>query len=129
MDKKYCYQPDVATSVICWSFTFMIFLLSMLLWLEITVLQPWTIVTFIIFIVVFALQVGSRQIKLGPDRLLLNKVIKTNNEGISYADISAVATAGHKLLVKTRHNEYELLMKKSSVQEVAQLLRNKIAVM
>ncbi len=100
----------------------------MLLWLEITVLQPWTIVTFIIFIVVFALQVGSRQIKLGPDRLLLNKVIKTNNESISYADISAVATAGHKLLVKTKHNEYELLMKKSNVQEVAQLLRNKIAV-
>ena len=48
MNKKYFYQPDIPVSISCWSFTLMILLFSLLLWLEITVFQIWTVITFII---------------------------------------------------------------------------------
>ena len=37
MEKRFYYQPDLPTSITCWSYTGMAFLFSMLLWLEITV--------------------------------------------------------------------------------------------
>ena len=128
MDKKYSYQPDFATSVICWSFTFMLFLLSMLLWLEIIVLQPWTVITLILFMLVFALQVKLRNLELGKNVLRVNKVIKTNNVEILYSDVVAVEVKQHRLILKTKHHNYEWLMKKQEALELAQIISQNISV-
>lgn len=127
MKTKYSYQPDGPTSVICWSFTGMIFLLSMLLWLEITVLQIWTIITFVIFVLVVVLQLQMRKLVFAPEQLQITKVIKINNEMVSYADLVAVRAYGHKLVLKTDKHKYELLLKKGELAEVLQQLKERSA--
>ncbi|GBG95810.1 putative membrane spanning protein [Ligilactobacillus salitolerans] len=123
MDNKFKYQPERATSVICWSFTGMIFLVGALLWLEITVLQPWTISAFILFLLVVWIQVKFRYLQIDAEKLRINKVIATNNVLIKYHDITALAVNKHSLVVRTADEEYELLMSSNHAKQAAQAIR------
>ncbi|HIW88603.1 MAG TPA: EbsA family protein [Candidatus Ligilactobacillus excrementipullorum] len=126
MKQRYSYQPDLATSVICWSFTGMIFLASMLFWLEITVIQPWTIGLFVIFVLVVMLQLRMRTLVFEEKKLQINKVIKINNDSVHYDDLTAIETRQHQLVLKTTKHQYTVLLKKADVQQVAQQLRDKL---
>lgn len=126
MKQRYSYQPDLATSVICWSFTGMIFLASMLFWLEITVIQPWTIGLFVIFVLVVMLQLRMRTLVFEEKKLQINKVIKINNDSVHYDDLTAIETRQHQLVLKTTKHQYTVLLKKADVQQVTQQLRDKL---
>ncbi|MCZ2492624.1 hypothetical protein LABALGNA3A7_00330 [Dellaglioa algida] len=88
--KTYFYQPELAKTVILWSWTFCLLLSSLLLWLEITTLQIWTIVLFVIFLIVSVIQIFSRKLIIDDKHIKLTKVIRKYNETIEISEIKKV---------------------------------------
>ena len=88
--RKYYSQPDVPTSIVCWSFTWMIFLFSMLLWLEITVFQVWTLMTLILFLIVALVELRDRYLQIEDGKINYHALIVFNGQSIKLSDIKEV---------------------------------------
>lgn len=88
--KRYYSQPDVPTSIVCWSFTWMIFLFSMLLWLEITVFQVWTLMTLILFLIVALVELRDRYLQIEDGKINYHALIVFNGQSIKLSDIKEV---------------------------------------
>ncbi|KRK46558.1 EbsA family protein [Dellaglioa algida] len=88
--KTYFYQPELAKTVILWSWTFCILLSSLLLWLEITTIQIWTIILFLIFLIISVIQILSRKLIIDDKNIKLTKVIRKYNETIEISEIKKV---------------------------------------
>ena len=88
--KRYYSQPDVPTSIVCWSFTWMIFLFSMLLWLEITVFQVWTLMTLILFLIVVLVELRGRYLQIEDGKINYHALIVFNGQSIKLSNIKEV---------------------------------------
>lgn len=122
MNKKLRYQPDIATSTICWSFTFIILLFSLLLWLEITVLQIWTILVFLIFLITVFIQLFFRWIELTDERMIVHTVIPQNIKKIDLINISKVKMTRHGVVVKVENQKFFYFMNKNGREILYNLL-------
>lgn len=115
MKQKFYCQPDIPTAVTCWSYTLMIFLTSLFLWLEITVFQIWTAISFGVFLLVVVLQILRRKLILTEDEIVLKNVLALNNKTIKFKDIKQVSHTKYRLQISDRFRTYEVLMLPKSV--------------
>ncbi|MFT8668114.1 MAG: EbsA family protein, partial [Liquorilactobacillus hordei] len=114
MNKKFWYQPDFATSVICWSFTFMILLLSVLLWLEITVFQIWTVIVFLIFCAITIIQLLLRWIEVDDEQMIVHTIIPQNTKKITLTNIENVRISKYGIIITVKRQKYHFIMSKSN---------------
>lgn len=124
MEKRFYYQPDLPTSITCWSYTGMFFLFSMLLWLEITVFQIYTAIVFAIFLIAAILQIARRKIVLEDDGVAIKTVFSMNAKKISYDDILNVEVEKHGLAFMTKYQKLSVLMKQKQAEELYETLKN-----
>lgn len=124
MEKRFNYQPDLPTSITCWSYTGMVFLFSMLLWLEITVFQVYTAIVFVIFLIAAILQITRRKIVLEDDGVAIKTVFSMNAKKISYADILNVEVEKHGLAFTTKYQKLSVMMKRKQVEKLYETLEN-----
>lgn len=82
MKKRFLYQPDLPTTIICWSYSLIVLLISILLWLEITVFQIWTVLVFLLFLVIAGLQIFFRRVEVTTQELILHTVIPQNTKKV-----------------------------------------------
>lgn len=124
MEKRFYYQPDLSTSITCWSYTGMVFLFSMLLWLEITVFQIYTAIVFVIFLIASILQIARRKIVLEDDGVAIKTVFSMNAKKISYDDILNVEVEKHGLAFMTKYQKLSVMMKRKNAKELYKILNN-----
>lgn len=124
MEKRFYYQPDLPTSITCWSYTGMVFLFSMLLWLEITVFQIYTAIVFVIFLIAAILQITRRKIVLEDDGVAIKTVFSMNAKKISYDDILNVEVEKHGLAFTTKYQKLSVMMKCKNAKELYKILKN-----
>ena len=124
MEKRFNYQPDLPTSITCWSYTGMVFLFSMLLWLEITVFQVYTAIVFVIFLIAAILQITRRKIVLEDDGVAIKTVFSMNAKKISYDDILNVEVEKHGLAFTTKYQKLSVMMKRKQVEKLSETLEN-----
>ena len=124
MEKRFYYQPDLPTSITCWSYTWMAFLFSMLLWLEITVFQVYTAIVFVIFLIAAILQITRRKIVLEDDGVAIKTVFSMNAKKISYDDILNVEVEKHGLAFTTKYQKLSVMMKCKNAKELYKILNN-----
>jgi uncharacterized membrane protein YdbT with pleckstrin-like domain len=77
-EEKFFYQPNLVNTIIIWSWTTMILLLGIIMWLEITHFQWITAVLFLIFIALTVLQIFRRTLKITPDKLVFSRMLQAN---------------------------------------------------
>ena len=118
MTKKLYVQPDWPTSIICWAFSLMILDMSLLLWLEITVFQVWTVLAFLLFIAVAAVQVIGRYVVLGEDGLTVHTVISFNSKKIRYDQIKRVTVLRTQVIIAGRYQTIKVLASKKVRQQI-----------
>lgn len=118
MTKKLYVQPDWPTSIICWAFSLMILDMSLLLWLEITVFQVWTVLAFLLFIAVAAVQVIGRYVVLGEDGLTVHTVISFNSKKIRYDQIKQVTVLRTQVIITGRYQTIKVLASKKVRQQI-----------
>ena len=124
MEKRFNYQPDLPTSITCWSYTGMVFLFSMLLWLEITVFQVYTAIVFVIFLIAAILQITRRKIVREDDGVAIKTVFSMNAKKISYDDILNVEVEKHGLAFTTKYQKLSVMMKRKQVEKLYETLEN-----
>lgn len=124
MEKRFNYQPDLPTSITCWSYTGMVFLFSMLLWLEITVFQVYTAIVFVIFLIAAILQITRRKIVLEDDGVAIKTVFSMNAKKISYDDILNVEVEKHGLAFTTKYQKLSVMMKRKQAEKLYETLEN-----
>lgn len=118
MIKKLYVQPDWPTSIICWAFSLMILDMSLLLWLEITVFQVWTVLAFLLFIAVAAVQIIGRYVVLGEDGLTVHTVISFNSKKIRYDQIKQVTVLRTQVIIAGRYQTIKVLASKKVRQQI-----------
>lgn len=118
MTKKLYVQPDWPTSIICWAFSLMILDMSLLLWLEITVFQVWTVLAFLLFIAVAAVQIIGRYVVLGEDGLTVHTVISFNSKKIKYDQIKRVIVLRTQVVIAGRYQTIKMLASKKVRQQI-----------
>ena len=124
MEKRFYYQPDLPTSITCWSYTGMVFLFSMLLWLEITVFQVYTAIVFVIFLIAAILQITRRKIVLEDDGVAIKTVFSMNAKRISYDDILNAEVEKHGFAFTTKYQKLSFLMKRKQAEKLYKMLEN-----
>lgn len=123
MTKKLYVQPDWPTSIICWAFSLMILDMSLLLWLEITVFQVWTVLAFLLFIAVAAIQIIGRYVVLGKDGLIVHTVISFNSKKIKYDQIKRVTVLRTQVIIAGRYQTIKVLASKKVRQQIVDGVR------
>ncbi|MEE5987149.1 EbsA family protein [Ligilactobacillus equi] len=116
--KKYYYQPNIAVSVISWSYTGIIFLIAMLLWLEITVLQIWTLLVLALFLFLIGVQIWRRWVEVTEKGLIFHSVISFNNVALGWKKIRKMEYRYHQLIIKTKFKEYHFLLGRKAGQNL-----------
>lgn len=117
--KKYYSQPDVPTSITCWSFTWMIFLFSMLIWLEITVFQVWTLSFLIVFLIIAFIELKGRYLQITNEKVKFHALIIYNNQEIEREKIQSVTCNKWGVVkIHTENETYEFLMMPKTAKKV-----------
>ncbi|HAP23756.1 MAG TPA: pore-forming protein [Lactobacillus sp.] len=123
MEQKFYCQPDIPSSITCWSYTFMIFLLSLFLWLEITVFQIWTAIAFVCFVLVTAIQLWRRQLVITDREVKFKRVLSLNDKIIARSDIKEVVATKYQLKITDRYRTYSVLMLPKSKEKCLKALK------
>lgn len=81
-----------------------------MLWLEITVFQIWTALTFILFLIICLIQLWMRQIILTDNKVVLRAVILFNNKEFQRNELKNVTLTKHGVSFTTKYQTYQILM-------------------
>lgn len=123
MEQKFYCQPDIPSSITCWSYTFMIFLLSLFLWLEITVFQISTAIAFVCFVLVTAIQLWRRQLVITDREVKFKRVLSLNDKIIARSDIKEVVATKYQLKITDQYRTYSVLMLPKSKGKCLKMLK------
>ncbi len=123
VEQKFYCQPDIPSSITCWSYTFMIFLLSLFLWLEITVFQIWTAIAFVCFVLVTAIQLWRRQLVITDREVKFKRVLSLNDKIIARSDIKEVVATKYQLKITDQYRTYSVLMLPKSKEKCLKVLK------
>ncbi len=102
----------------------MIFLTSLFLWLEITVFQIWTALTFVLFLLVTLIQIFRRKIILTEREVQIKNVLSLNNKKIFRSEIKKVEKTRMQLKITDKYRTYSLLMLPKSKNKCFELLES-----
>ena len=101
----------------------MIFLLSLFLWLEITVFQIWTAIAFVCFVLVTAIQLWRRQLVITDREVKFKRVLSLNDKIIARSDIKEVVATKYQLKIYDQYRTYSVLMLPKSKEKCLKILK------
>ncbi|MFT9268067.1 MAG: EbsA family protein [Liquorilactobacillus nagelii] len=123
MKKRFLYQPDLPTTIICWSYSLIVLLISILLWLEITVFQIWTVLVFLLFLVIAGLQIFFRRVEVTTQELILHTVIPQNTKKFTLFEISDLQLQWYGLSFNTKYRQQQLVLTPKSKKNLYNILK------
>lgn len=126
MTHRFYYQPDLYCSIIFWSWTFIILFSSATGWLEITTIQWFTVVTFILFLIVAGLGIFRRQLFLNVDQatLTLQQILPKHRQVIPLKALNHVVILPHGVRFELeRLPNLSILMTKKQKQRLVETLK------
>ncbi|WP_367297326.1 EbsA family protein [Loigolactobacillus coryniformis] len=121
MQRSFYYQPELYSSIIFWSWTFVILFISGTGWLEITTIQWFTIATFILFVIVAALGIFRRRLTLDAANasLTLRRFWPKQAREIKFSELQHVVVLPHGVRFElTRLPYITILMTKQQKQQL-----------
>lgn len=98
-ETRYFYQPDLTGTIICWSWTFLLFITGLVIWLEITHFQWLTALFFGIFALLAVLEWQRRTVVITPTKMVFNRLLQKNYLVIPIADIRQPRFTKHTVTI------------------------------
>lgn len=86
-ETRYFYQPDLTGTIISWCWTFLLFLVGLIIWLEITHFQWMTALFFVAFAILTFLGIKRRTVLITPTKLVFSRLLQRDYLMIPLADI------------------------------------------
>lgn len=86
-ETRYFYQPDLTGTIICWCWTFLIFIAGLVAWLEITHFQWLSASLFAIFAILTFFEVKRRTVVITPTKMVFSRLLQKDYLTIPLADV------------------------------------------
>ncbi|USS89658.1 EbsA family protein [Fructilactobacillus cliffordii] len=120
--RKFLYQPQPTTSIICWSWTLIVLLVGVIIWLEITQFQNITFMFFLAFVALTWIQIYFRKMLVWSDTIEIRQVLNPFGKKISLQSISRVRAQRNSIAFNAGGRRYKFLLPANSVIELEELL-------
>ncbi|MBU9788989.1 EbsA family protein [Lentilactobacillus sp. IMAU92037] len=120
--RHFFYQPSPLGSIICWSWTFVIFFIGVIIWLEITHFQWITLFFFVLFAFTAWAEIHFRSIQIYDHQLVVSRITNPHWLVIDLDKISHVQTSKYQLGFVAKTKIYSFILPANSVIEIKELI-------
>lgn len=115
------YQPMLASSVIVWSWTALVLMAGIILWLETLKFKWWLLVIAALFIVLVAIQISLRRVTINHNLIIFSTVLNHSWLVIPRDQLELIVPIRGGLKVQIDGNQYRLLMLKKARNQLIDL--------
>ena len=115
------YQPMLASSVIVWSWTALVLMAGIILWLEILKFKWWLLVIAALFIALVAIQISLRRVTINHNLIIFSTVLKHSWLVIPRDQLELIVPIRGGLKVQIDGNQYRFLMLKKARNQLIDL--------
>ncbi|QHM62091.1 hypothetical protein C7M47_01002 [Lactiplantibacillus plantarum] len=115
------YQPMLASSVIVWSWTALVLMAGIILWLEILKFKWWLLVIAALFIALVAIQISLRRVTINHNLIVFSTVLNHSWLVIPRDQLELIVPIRGGLKVQIDGNQYRFLMLKKARNQLIDL--------
>ncbi|MGN8127301.1 EbsA family protein [Lactiplantibacillus plantarum] len=115
------YQPMLASSVIVWSWTALVLMAGIILWLEILKFKWWLLVIAALFIALVAIQISLRRVTINHNLIIFSTVLNHSWLVIPRDQLELIVPIRGGLKVQIDGNQYRFLMLKKARNQLIDL--------
>lgn len=115
------YQPMLASSVIVWSWTALVLMAGIILWLEILKFKWWLLVIASLFIALVAIQISLRRVTINHNLIIFSTVLNHSWLVIPRDQLELIVPIRGGLKVQIDGNQYRFLMLKKARNQLIDL--------
>ncbi|MCG0747037.1 pore-forming protein [Lactiplantibacillus plantarum] len=115
------YQPMLTSSVIVWSWTALVLMAGIILWLEILKFKWWLLVIAALFIALVAIQISLRRVTINHNLIIFSTVLNHSWLVIPRDQLELIVPIRGGLKVQIDGNQYRLLMLKKARNQLIDL--------
>ena len=118
------YQPNLASSLIVWSWTCLILMVGLIWWLEILKFQWPLLLIVAVFIFVSGIQIALRRVTVDRNLMIFSTVLNRSWLVIPRDQLEAITAVRGGIEVRIDGNDYQFLMAKKSRNQLINLVQN-----
>ncbi|WP_329780859.1 EbsA family protein [Lactiplantibacillus plantarum] len=115
------YQSMLASSVIVWSWTALVLMAGIILWLEILKFKWWLLVIAALFIALVAIQISLRRVTINHNLIIFSTVLNHSWLVIPRDQLELIVPIRGGLKVQIDGNQYRFLMLKKARNQLIDL--------
>lgn len=125
-ETRYFYQPDLTGTIISWCWTFLLFLIGLIIWLEITHFQWVTAVFFAAFVILTFLEIKRRTVLITPTKLVFSRLLQRDYLMIPLADIRQPRFTKHTVTMTVNGEVLNFTFSKKAIKRLKLALNDQI---
>ena len=122
-ETRYFYQPDLTGAIISWSWTFLIFVAGLVIWLEITHFQWLTAILFALFAILTFLEIKRRTVLVTPTKLTFSRLLQRDYLVIPLADIRQPHFTKHTVTMTVNGEVLNITFSNKAVRRLQALIK------
>lgn len=122
-ETRYFYQPDLTGAIISWSWTFLIFVAGLVIWLEITHFQWLTAILFALFAILTFLEIKRRTVLVTPTKLTFSRLLQRDYLVIPLADIRQPHFTKHTVTMTVNEEVLNFTFSNKAVRRLQALIK------
>ncbi|WP_288636072.1 EbsA family protein [uncultured Limosilactobacillus sp.] len=122
-ETRYFYQPDLTGAIISWSWTFLIFVAGLVVWLEITHFQWLTAILFTLFAILTFLEIKRRTVLVTPTKLTFSRLLQRDYLVIPLADIRQPHFTKHTVTMTVNGEVLNFTFSNKAVRRLQALIK------
>lgn len=125
-ETRYFYQPDLTGTIISWCWTFLLFLIGLIIWLEITHFQWVTAVFFAAFVILTFLEIKRRTVLITPTKLVFSRLLQRDYLMIPLADILQPRFTKHTVTMTVNGEVLNFTFSKKAIKRLKLALDDQV---
>ena len=125
-ETRYFYQPDLTGTIISWCWTFLLFLIGLIIWLEITHFQWVTAVFFAAFVILTFLEIKRRTVLITPTKLVFSRLLQRDYLMIPLADIRQPRFTKHTVTMTVNGEVLNFTLSKKAIKRLKLALDDQV---
>ena len=122
-ETRYFYQPDLTGAIISWSWTFLIFVAGLVVWLEITHFQWLTAILFALFAILTFLEIKRRTVLVTPTKLTFSRLLQRDYLVIPLVDIRQPHFTKHTVTMTVNGEVLNFTFSNKAVRRLQALIK------
>lgn len=123
-ETRYFYQPDLTGMIISWCWTFLLFLIGLIVWLEITHFQWVSALFFVAFVILTFLEIKRRTVVITQTKLVFSRLLQRDYLMIPLADIRQPRFTKHTVTMTVNGEVLNFTFSQKAIKRLQLALNN-----